>query len=211
MIHELIAEKNSSFFKERLKELSKEDKFSVDNFWKMKKKFYKTAPQNKCSIVNDDNLELYIPEQIVSEYRKEFQTILTERKIHPAYKNVEHFVNEIFERCHNESKVKNEEKDFTLEELKPGLHIVVRIAEHACDYAWKRILKLSTYRLQIFLMRNQYLRALLPYRDQAITAQLKKRVLKPMLAILTTYMETRLKASGKNIQKWTIEGSLWKK
>ena len=68
--------------------------------------------------MNDDNLELYMPEQIVSEYRKEFQTRLTERKIHPAYKNIERLVNEIFERCHNESKVKNEEKDFTIEELK---------------------------------------------------------------------------------------------
>ena len=118
MIHKLMAEKYSSYIKERLKELSKEDKFSVDNFWKIKKKFYKTASQNKCSIVNDDNLELYMPEQIVSEYRKEFQTRLTERRIHPAHKNIERLVNEIFERCHNESKVKNEEKDFTLEELK---------------------------------------------------------------------------------------------
>ena len=39
-------------------------------------------------------------------------------KIHPAYKIIERLVNEIFERCHNQSKVKNEEKDFTLEELK---------------------------------------------------------------------------------------------
>ena len=101
-----------------MRQLSKEDKFSVDNFWKIKKKFYKTAPQNKCSIVNDDNLELYMPEQIVSEYSKEFRTRLTERKIHSDYKNIERLVNQIFERCHNESKVKNEEKYFTLEELK---------------------------------------------------------------------------------------------
>ena len=67
--------------------------------------------------MNDDNFELYMPEQIVSEYRKEFQTRPTEGKIHPAYKNIERLVNEIFERCHNESKVKNEETDFTLEEL----------------------------------------------------------------------------------------------
>ena len=68
--------------------------------------------------MNDDNLELYMPEQLVSEYRKEFQTRLTEGKIHPAYKNIERLVNEIFERCNNQSKLKNEEKDFTLEELK---------------------------------------------------------------------------------------------
>ena len=78
--------------------------------------------------------------------------------------------------------------------LKPGLHIVVRVAEHACDDSSKRILKLSTYRLQIFLMTDQYLRSLLPHGDQAIAEQLEKHVLKPMLAILTTFIETRLKA-----------------
>ena len=76
--------------------------------------------------------------------------------------------------------------------LKPGLHIVIRVTEHACDDASKRILKPSTYRLQIFLVRDQYLRSLLPHGNQTIAGQLEKHVLKPMLAILTTYMETRL-------------------
>ena len=53
-------------------------------------------------------------------------------------------------------------------QLKPGLHIVVRVAEHGCDDVLKRILKPSTYRLQIFLVRDQYLRSLLPHGDQAI-------------------------------------------
>ena len=83
----------------------------------------------------------------------------------------------------------------------PGLHIVVRIAEHACDDASKRILKPSTYRLQIFLVRDQYLQSLLPHGDQAIAGQLEKHVLKPMLAILTTYMETRLYCSLRTIAK----------
>ena len=85
--------------------------------------------------------------------------------------------------------------------LKPGLHIVVRVAEHACDDASKRILKLSTYLLQTFLVRDQYLQSLLPYRDQAIAAQLKKHVLKPMFAILMTHIETRLKST--DIQQYT--------
>ena len=76
--------------------------------------------------------------------------------------------------------------------LKPGLHIVVRVAEHACDDASKRIFRPSTHRLQIFLVRDQYLRSLLPLGDQTIAGQLEKHVLKPMLAILTTHMETRL-------------------
>ena len=41
--------------------------------------------------------------------------------------------------------------------LKPGLHIVGRIAERICDDASKRTLKLSTYRLKIFLMKYQNL------------------------------------------------------
>ena len=82
--------------------------------------------------------------------------------------------------------------------IKPGLHIAVRVAEHACDYASKRILKPSAYRLQIFLVRDQYLRSLLPHGDQTIAVQLEKHVLKPMLAILTTYMESRLNTGGAN-------------
>ena len=57
------------------------------------------------------------------------------------------------------------------------------------------ILKPLTYRLQIFPVRDQYLRSLLPHGDQTIAVQLEKHVLKPMLAILTTYMETRFKTA----------------
>ena len=41
--------------------------------------------------------------------------------------------------------------------VKNGLHIVVTVAELACDYASKSILKLSIYPLQIFLVKHQYL------------------------------------------------------
>ena len=34
---------------------------------------------------------------------------------------------------------------YHLQDFKPGLHIVVTVAEHACDDAPKRILKLSIY------------------------------------------------------------------
>ena len=44
-------------------------------------------------------------------------------------------------------------------DLKPGLHIVVRIAEHACDDASKRILKLSEYRMKKFIVKYQNLRS----------------------------------------------------
>ena len=58
-------------------------------------------------------------------------------------------------------------------------HLKAGVAEHACDDASKRILKPSTYRLQIFLVKDQYLRSLLPHGDQIISGQLEKHVLKP--------------------------------
>ena len=101
--------------------------------------------------------------------------------------NDEADVNNQMSRKYEEANIRSYLKRF-----KPGLHIVVRVTEHACDDASKRILKPSTYRLQILLVRDQYLRSLLPHGDQTITRQHEKHVLKPMLAILTTYMETRL-------------------
>ena len=76
--------------------------------------------------------------------------------------------------------------------VKPGLHIVVAIAKHACDRVLKRVLKLSTYRLQIFLAKNGYLRSLQLCEHQGMRGKLKKSVCKHVLAILTTYVETRV-------------------
>ena len=77
--------------------------------------------------------------------------------------------------------------------LKLGLHIVVTIAEDASDDAPKMILRLSTHRFQIILVNYEYLRSLQLCEDQSIHEKLKKRVCNHVLAILTTYMETRLK------------------
>ena len=88
--------------------------------------------------------------------------------------------------------------------LKPGLHIVVTIAEYASDdapiYA-KRILTLSTHRLQIFLEKNEYLRSLQLCEDQVPREKPKKRVCNHVLAILTTFMETRQQTSDNLIVK----------
>ena len=58
-------------------------------------------------------------------------------------------------------------------ELNPGLHIVVIIAGNAADDDPERILKLSTHRLQIFLVKYEYLRSLQLREDQCILKSLK--------------------------------------
>ena len=67
-----------------------------------------------------------------------------------------------------------------------NLHIVVTIAQHAWDRVLKRVLKLSKYRLQIFLVKYEKLRSLQQCEGQGIRGKLKKH------AILATEMETRL-------------------
>ena len=91
--------------------------------------------------------------------------------------------------------------------LKPSLHMVVTIAEHVCDDAVKSIQKLSAYRWQISLVKDQYLRPFnnmetKPYLDSFKECDGKDET-KPYLdsfkecdgkdetkpyAILTTYM-----------------------
>ena len=76
-----------------------------------------------------------------------------------------------------------------IRKVKPGLHIVVTMAEHACNHVLKMILKLSTtYRLQIILVKYEYLRSLLPREDQGILGKLKKRVHWLVLAIFAPYI-----------------------
>ena len=57
-------------------------------------------------------------------------------------------------------------------DVKPGLHMVEISTEHVCDHVLKRISKLSTYRLQIFLVKYEYLRLLQLCEDQGIRGQL---------------------------------------
>ena len=67
---------------------------------------------------------------------------------------------------------------------------VATIAWYVCNDVPKRILKLSTHWLQVFLLKDQYLWSLQRYGDQTISGKLKKHVHKQMLeilAILTTY------------------------
>ena len=68
--------------------------------------------------------------------------------------------------------------------VKPGLHIVVTIAQHACDHVLKRVLNLSTYQLQIFLVKYEYLRSLQLCEDQGILGKIKRPASKHVHAII---------------------------
>ena len=78
--------------------------------------------------------------------------------------------------------------------VKPGLHVVVTIAEYASDDAPKRILRLSHIDYKYFLSKiNGYHH----YDDMETKLYLedfyRKHVRKHVLAIFMTYIETKLK------------------
>ena len=74
----------------------------------------------------------------------------------------------------------------------PGLHIAITIVQHACHRVPKRVLKMSTYRLQIFPVKYYYLQPLQPCEDQSIRGKLEKPICKHVLANFATFMGTRL-------------------
>ena len=61
----------------------------------------------------------------------------------------------------------------SLSRLKPGLHIVATIAEHACGHVLNRVLKLLIYRSQTFLVKYKHMRSLQLCEDQGIPGKLK--------------------------------------
>ena len=83
--------------------------------------------------------------------------------------------NETFYRFHRNVKMA---KDVQSTRNWAGLHLkkVVTIAKHACDHVLKWILKQSTSRLQIFLIKYEYLRSSQLCEDQGIRRKLKRNV-----------------------------------
>ena len=53
---------------------------------------------------------------------------------------------------------------------------VMTIAKHACDHVLKKVLKQSAYRLQIFLVKYEYLRSLQLCEDQGTGRKLKRNM-----------------------------------
>ena len=71
-------------------------------------------------------------------------------------------------------------------QVKPGLHVIVTIPEHVCNHAVKRGLNFSTYRLQKFLMKDQY-HAVSHYNYRyGYQAKFSNHVRKHLLGILKT-------------------------
>ena len=89
---------------------------SIDQFWKLRKRVLGYA-EEPTSIVTKEGIEVFNDEAIVNEYRKEFVTRLSHRKIHPDYAEYQRKSMELFKMYMELTKNINDEADFTFEEV----------------------------------------------------------------------------------------------
>ena len=70
------------------------------------------------------------------------------------------------------------QKMYSLQEIQAGSPStkVMTIAKHACDHVLKRVLEQSAYRLQIFIVKYEYLQSLQLCENQGIRRKFKRNV-----------------------------------
>ncbi len=98
-----------------LQNLTIDNKFSPDQFWKMCRRS-KQNSTNCTSVINENGVELFGEDTIPNEYGKEFQHRLRKRAIIPELENFEIRTEQIC-RLQLEEAKKQKEKRYTREEL----------------------------------------------------------------------------------------------
>ena len=101
-----------------IKELHDEGgKFSVSNFWKLRKSINSSNVEEKTSIITPDGIEVFNSEGIINEYRKEFKNRLSHRKIDPVLQEYEELTERLLQLRLTVECVKVNEPDFTFGEV----------------------------------------------------------------------------------------------
>ena len=110
-----VQEKRTKRLQTTLKQLTDENgEMSVDKFWKLRKSVLGNV--SECaSILTEDDIEVCDDEAIINEYRKEFITRLSQRKIHPSYTEYEEASNRLLNLYLQTST--DEEPDFIDDEV----------------------------------------------------------------------------------------------
>ena len=80
--------------------------------------------------------------------------------------------------------------------VKPGLHIVITIPQHACSHVPCSEESFNAVSIPIAYISCEYLRSLQLCEDHEICGKIKRRVCKDVLVIIATHMETRFQRVG---------------
>ena len=122
---EAIAEDRSKKFVDRLQQLTVDDKFSLDAFWKLKKSYTNTKSV-LSSVENESGVEIFGKSAIINEYRNEFMKRLSPVEIEEELKLFEEMTLKLSELCVEVSGTAitpdftKKELDEAIKELKKG-------------------------------------------------------------------------------------------
>ena len=120
-----VAEDRSRKFADRLQQLTVDDKFSLDAFWKLKKS-YTNSKSVLSSVENESGVEVFGTSAIINEYRNEFMTRLSPVVIDEELKLFEEMTLKLSDLCVELSGTSispdfnEEELDAAIRELKKG-------------------------------------------------------------------------------------------
>ena len=142
---------NASKLLARVKELSSDNKFDHQKFWKTKKSIQSTV--RTCnSVYNQDGTEVFETEDIIDAYRSEFDTRLSSVQIKESLSNFKVKREEICDDIINLVSF-NKEPDFTSDELDSVLNKLQQGKSHGPDLRPAEIYKHGGKRLRKQLLQ----------------------------------------------------------
>ena len=116
-----VQQAKASRIRETLQKMQNEKgEFSPDKFWKLKKSISPRS-EERTSIINDENVELFDPINILEEFKKEFKNRLTHRQIDPSLRNFEETTDKLIHLC-LETAAEREISDFSDDEIDRAIH-----------------------------------------------------------------------------------------
>ena len=114
---EFYQKKKADKVSDVLQNLSDEQgELAINKFWKLKRSL-SSRDNTKASILTRDNVEIFSPTAIVSEYRSEFINRLSHRNISPNFLQYQAVSNKLFQTMLSSSEKCHTEPPFTCDEV----------------------------------------------------------------------------------------------
>ena len=111
-----VSSKNAESLIQAVNNISENDRFSSQKFWKTKK-MMQQAPRSVTSVYRQNGEEYFNDREIVDQYREEFEERLTSVEIPSYLHEYESLTDKLYHLIVDQSSSKIEEPDFTMEEL----------------------------------------------------------------------------------------------
>ena len=146
---DLVAGKNAENLVKATQNLSVNDRFSIQKFWKAKQ-MMSQAPRTVSSVYRQEGKEVFNDPEIIDQYREEFEDRLGNVEIPPYLKDYKLLTEEVYHHIIAETS-KCYEPDFTIKELDSAIASMKNGASGP-DNIPPKVFKEGGYKFRIFLL-----------------------------------------------------------